>query len=88
MGDTVVVCLTTTLCINGLCYACNICDTLVYNPNLYQWEFMSSMGNPLVIKEIKNNSFLNNKIYDLLGRELSEIPTGTIYIKNREKFIR
>ena len=34
------------------------------------------------INEITNNIRQNNKMYDVLGRELTEIPTGKIYIKN------
>ena len=31
---------------------------------------------------------LDDKIYDLTGRELSHIPRGIVYIKNGQKFIR
>ena len=34
------------------------------------------------INEITNNTKQNNKMYDVLGRELTEIPTGKMYIKN------
>ena len=86
--DTLVVCLTSTVCTDGLCYACDICDTLIYNSNSYQWEAMSTTGNPLAIKEIKNNYVLDNKMYDLLGREIFEISLNEMYIKNNKKCIR
>ena len=28
-----------------------------------------------------------NKIYDLLGRELSEVPVGVMYIRNKKLYI-
>ena len=37
--------------------------------------------------ELKPN-VSNNKMYDLLGREIFEIPTGEMYIKNNRKCIR
>jgi len=47
--------------------------------------------NPLVVNETTYTSSLNNKMYDLLGREFynyNSIPEGTIYIKNRKKYIK
>ena len=38
--------------------------------------------------EIKPNAVDDNKMYDLLGREIFEVPIGAVYIKNRKKFIR
>ena len=46
------------------------------------------MTQPLGIEEFKNKTITDNKMYDLLGRELFVIPKGAIYIKNRKKFIR
>ena len=82
------VCLTSTICINNLCYACTTCDTLVWNNG--NWEMMSMMnnGNPTAIQEFEINTTNNNKMYDLLGRELSYIPTGIAYIQNRKIYIR
>jgi|TARA_Y100000296_G_scaffold6275_1_gene7709 hypothetical protein len=40
------------------------------------------------IQELEIKNINDNKIYDLLGRELSYIPTGAIYIKNGKKFIK
>ena len=31
---------------------------------------------------------MDNKIYDILGRELKEVPIGQIYIRNRKKFVK
>ena len=86
LTDTLKVCYDVIIDINGMTYACTNCDTLVYNPNSYQWEAM--MGSPTAIKEVELKPINDGKIYDLLGREIFEVPKGTIYIKNRKKFIK
>ena len=40
------------------------------------------------IKELKRTIIMDNKIYDMFGRELEEVPIGQIYIRNRKKFIK
>ena len=86
LTDTLKVCYYVTISINGFTYVCENCDTLVYNPNSYQWEATSAQ--PVGIAELKLNTIDDGKMYDLLGREIFEIPVGTIYIKNQKKFIR
>ena len=83
--DTLKVCYLVFLDINGITWTCGSCDSLIYDWSL-GWVLMN-MGNPLAIEELKQNT-IDNKTYDLLGREIFEIPRGTIYIKNRKKFIR
>jgi hypothetical protein len=85
LTDTLKVCYDVFIDINGVTYACSGCDTLIYNPNLYQWEISSR---PLEIIELESNIINDNRMYDLLGREIFEIPIGIIYIKNRKKYIR
>ena len=85
LTDTLKVCYDALIDINGFTYTCSRCDTLVYNPNSYQWE---SSAQPVGISEVELNTINDNKMYDLLGRELLEVPIGTIYIKNRKKYIR
>ena len=84
--DTLKVCYDVLIDINGFTYTCSGCDSLVYNPNSYQWEAMSAP--PVGIAELKSSIINDGKTYDLLGREIFEIPKGTIYIKNRKKFIK
>jgi len=86
LTDTLKVCYDVFIDINGMTYACSGCDSLVYNPNSYQWEPMSAQ--PVGITELKTNVFNDGKMYDLLGREIFEVSKGTIYIKNRKKFIK
>ena len=64
---------------------CSGCDSLVYNPNTYQWEKIISQ--PLTVMELKPNTVNDNKMYDLLGKEIFEIPLGEMYIKNNKKCI-
>ena len=86
LTDTLKVCYDVLIDVNGMTYACSGCDSLVYNPNSYQWEAIS--GQPVGIAELKSNIINDGKTYDLLGKEIFEIPKGTIYIKNRKKFIK
>ena len=85
LTDTLKVCYDVTIDINGFTYICSRCDSLVYNPNSYQWEKMSAQPVGITELELSTN---DGKMYDLLGKEIFEIPKGTIYIKNGKKFIR
>ena len=80
--DTLKVCYDATIDINGFVYVCTNCDSLIYNPNSYQWEILPRVTQPTAIKEIKLNTNRDGKIYDLLGRELSSPPVGKMYIRN------
>ena len=86
--DTLYTCLTLLICDNnGMVWTCYNCDTLVYT-GFGGWMMLSTAGNPTPVIELEQNITLDNKIYDLLGREIFEIPTGTIYIKNGKKYLR
>ena len=64
-----------------------MCDSLIFDQNTYSW-ILFSMSNPVGIEELlKTLSSSNNKIYDMLGRELTEIPVGKMYIRNRKLYI-
>ena len=85
--DTVKVCYDAYIYFMGATYICTDCDSLVYDANSYSWV-LYNVGNPTTIKEIILEISNDDKAYDLLGREIFEIPKGTIYIKNRKKFIK
>ena len=85
LTDTLKVCYDATIDINGATYACNHCDTLIYNPNTYQWEI--SQPHPVSIKEVNVTINGNDKIYDLFGRELNAIPKNKMYIRNNRLYI-
>ena len=80
LTDTLKVCYDIYIDINGVTYTCSRCDTLVYDPNSYQW--IPKMSNPTSINELQN-IVSDGKIYDLLGRELTSIPIGKLYIRDR-----
>ena len=84
--DTLKVCYDVIIHMGGMTYACSGCDSLVYNPNSYQWEAMSA--SPVGVAELKSSIINTGKTYDLLGREIFEVPIGAVYIKNRKKYIR
>ena len=84
--DTLKVCYNVLIDINGMTYTCVRCDTMVYDPNSYQW--VSMIGNPTSISNIQPITINDNKIYDLLGRELVSIPIGKLYIRDRRLCIR
>ena len=85
LTDTLKVCYDVTIDINGFTYVCSGCDSLVYNPNTYQWEKI--IAQPLTVMELQPN-VSDNKIYNILGREMLFIPVGKMYIKNNKKCIR
>ena len=88
LTDTLKVCYDVYIDIGGITYICTKCDTLIYDPNSYQW--VAKVSNPIStsITNIPLNVVIDNKIYDLLGRELTSIPIGKMYIKNRRLCIR
>ena len=86
LTDTLKVCYDVIVTIDSFTYICSGCDSLIYNPNTYQWEKLAQQ--PLSIMDLKGNIIQNSKTYDLLGREIFDIPIGKIYIKNNKKCIR
>ena len=85
LTDTLKVCYDVTIDIGGFTYVCSGCDSLRYNPNTYQWEKI--IAQPLTVMELKPNTINDDKMYDLLGREIFEVPIGEMYIKNNKKCI-
>jgi len=82
--DTIKVCLTTYMTIDTMTYTCMQCDSLVFGPN--GWMLMN-MGNPLAINELQFTWEDDGIIYDLMGRKLKAIPTGTMYIRDNKLYI-
>jgi hypothetical protein len=67
----------------GTPYICSNCDSLIFSGG--SWVLLTSTTTS--INEFAPETINNNKIYDLLGRELTKIPVGTIYIRNQKKYI-
>ena len=85
--DTVKVCYDAYIYYDSSIYICSQCDSLVYDANSYSWVLLN-MGNPTGISELIINKINDNKIYDLLGRDLTDIQIGSMYIRNNKKYIR
>jgi hypothetical protein len=84
--DTIKACYDVYLYESNMVEVCTRCDSLIFNQSSFSWVLFS-MSNPTSINEITLNKINNNKMYDLLGRELKEIPVGTMYIRNRKLHI-
>ena len=70
---------------NGVAEVCSREDWLIFDQNTYSWVLLNM--NPTSINELTFNRSNDNKIYDLLGRELTEIPVGKLYIRNQKLYI-
>lgn len=85
--DTIKVCYDLYLYEVNSVEVCTRCDSLIFDQNTYSW-IMFSMSQPVSINEFIIEKFNNGKMYDLLGREITEIPVGKMYIRNNKKYIR
>ena len=65
---------------------CSREDWLVFDQNSFSWVLLNML--PTSINEIIFNRVNDNKMYDLMGREVTNITLGTMYIKNGKKYIR
>ena len=54
----------------------------------FDYTVQIEVSSVTTIKEVGIKSINDNKIYDLLGRELLHTPTGTMYIQNRKLKLR
>ena len=83
--DTIKLCYYASIYLMGYTYTCSYCDSLVYDGNSYSWVLLNT-SNPTTTRNIGFNYIEDNKAYDLLGRELKYIPTGTMYIRNNRLY--
>ena len=70
---------------NGSVEVCTIEDWLIYDQGVYNWVLLNML--PTSINELISNKANDNKIYDILGKEVFDIKEGVIYIRNNKKFI-
>ena len=84
--DTIKVCYDVFLYESNLVETCSRCDSLVFDQNTYSW-ILFSMGNTTAIHEIKLNKVNDSRLYDMLGRELTKVKIGQMYIRNNKKYI-
>jgi len=89
MTDTVKFCYDVYVYTPNQMIVCSHCDSLIfdYTDSTY---VLFNMSNPtgigFVIEE-DGVRWYSNKIYDLQGRELNEIPVGKMYIRNQKLYI-
>ena len=82
--DTIKACYDAYLYTANTIEVCTHCDSLIFDGN--NW-ILFSMGNTTSINELTFNRVNDGKIYDMLGRELTEIPVGKLYIRNQKLYI-
>jgi len=70
---------------NGVAEVCSMEEWLIFDQNTYSWVLLNML--PTSINELTFNRINDGKIYDLLGKELSEIPVGKLYIRNQKLYI-
>ena len=84
LSDTVKLCYDVWLYTANTVETCNQCDSIIHDGN--SW-ILFNVGNTVGIEELMKNEGTNNKMYDMLGRELTEIPLGEMYIRNKRLYI-
>ena len=70
---------------NGAVEVCSVEEWLVFDQNSFSWVLLNMT--PTSINELTFNRINDGKIYDLLGRELTEIPVGKLYMRNQKLYI-
>ena len=86
-ADTVTTCISYTLtdATAGTVDTLFCCFNQVWDPVSGFW---SNIGmNTAGIEELTTNSTIDNRIFDIYGRELKTAPIGQMYIQNRKKYI-
>ena len=63
---------------------CTMEEWLVFDGT--NWVLLNML--PTSINELTFNRINDGKIYDMLGREVTDVALGTMYIKNNKKYIR
>lgn len=84
--DTIKACYDAYLYTANVIEVCTHCDSLIYDQAAYNWVLLNTL--PTNIEELVIEKFNDNKIYDLTGKELKEVPVGVIYIRNNKLYIK
>ena len=87
-SDTVKLCYDALVYSMGTTTLCNHCDSMIYDFNTDCWITFGTSGINSINELTLINTVMDNRMYDLLGRELKEAPIGQIYIQNRQKHIK
>jgi len=82
--DTIITCISYTLTdTSGYVDTLNCCFTQIWDGQAWMRLTSITVG----IEELVINRLNDNIMYDLLGRELTEIPVGKMYIRNQKLYI-
>ena len=81
--DTVKLCYDVMMYTSNTVEVCTHCDDLIYDGNNWVLFNMGTTG----INELQFTWEDDGIIYDLMGRKLKAIPTGTMYIRNNKLYI-
>ncbi len=87
MTDTVKFCYDAYVYTQNQAIVCSHCDSLIFDYTDSTYVLFSMQGNPTNIEELSTTEIVDNKMYDLFGKELNEAPLGKMYIKNRKLLI-
>ena len=82
--DTVKVCYDVMIWESGVMEVCTRCDWLTFDQNSFTWILYNM--NTVGVNELQFTWEDDGKIYNLIGKELKEVPVGTIYIRNRKLY--
>ena len=85
--DTVKLCYEADVYSMGNTYTCTYCDSLVYDFAFTDTWILLNMNNTTSINEFTFDEIHDDRIYDLMGRELKTAPIGVMYIRNRKLYI-
>jgi len=83
--DTIKACYDVMIYEAGVMEVCTRCDSLVFDQNTYTWVLFN-MSNSVGVNEIRNKK-INNKMYDLYGREILK-PKGIYIQNNKVKYVK
>ena len=83
--DTIKVCYDVMIWESGVMEVCTRCDWLIFDQNSYTWVKYNM--NTVGINELQFTWEDDGIIYDLTGRKLNEVPSGTMYIRNKRLYI-
>ena len=71
---------------NNTVEVCSMEEWLVFDQNSFSWVLLNML--PTSINELSFANIYDNKIYNMLGKEVTNVTIGQMYIRNNKKFIR
>ena len=71
---------------NGIAEVCSMEEWLIFDQNSFSWILYNM--NTVGINELTTIKIVDDKIYDVFGRELLTAPIGQMYIQNKKKYIK